>query len=76
MLLKTASFRLSYHNLLAEVSQRNNKRKNHSKSIRKLAQRESIIHQKIARSQKYFQYKTAHKLPITGKKVFFHIHTA
>ncbi|NER03868.1 MAG: transposase, partial [Okeania sp. SIO3C4] len=57
---------------LTKVSQRKNKRKHGSKARRKLAKRESKIHQKIARSRKDFQYKTAHKLTRTGKKVFFH----
>ncbi|MHC5719110.1 MAG: nuclease/transposase family protein, partial [Nostoc sp.] len=39
---------------------------------RKLAKREGRQHQKIARCRKDFQYKTAHKLVRTGKKVFFH----
>ena len=56
---------------LTKVSKRKNKRKHGSKARRKLAKRESKIHQKIARSRKDFQYKTAHKLTRTGKKVFF-----
>lgn len=39
---------------------------------RKLAKKEGRLHQRIARSRKDFQYKTAHKLVRTGKKVFFH----
>jgi putative transposase len=57
---------------LTAVSQRKNKRRKGSKSRRKLAKREARIHQKIARSRKDFQYKTAHQLVSTGKKVFFH----
>ncbi|NEP07397.1 MAG: hypothetical protein F6K25_24420 [Okeania sp. SIO2G4] len=37
----------------------------------KHAKREGKIHQKIARSRQYFQYKTTYKLTRTGKKVFF-----
>ena len=43
-----------------------------SKARRQLAKREGRQHQKIARCRKDFQYKTAHKLVRTGKKVFFH----
>ncbi len=57
---------------LTKVSQRKNQRKYGSKARRKLAKQESKIHQKIARSRKYLQYKTAYKLIKTGKKVFFH----
>ncbi|WP_039896816.1 RNA-guided endonuclease TnpB family protein [Lyngbya sp. PCC 8106] len=57
---------------LTKTSQRKNKRKKGSKARRKLAKREARIHQQIARSRKDFQYKTAHKLVNTGKKVFFH----
>ncbi|NES03195.1 MAG: transposase [Okeania sp. SIO2F4] len=57
---------------LTTVSQRKNKRKKGSKARRRLAKREARIHQKIARSRKEFQYKTAHQLVDTGKKVFFH----
>uniref|UniRef100_UPI00343B4725 RNA-guided endonuclease InsQ/TnpB family protein n=1 Tax=Okeania sp. SIO2F4 TaxID=2607790 RepID=UPI00343B4725 len=56
---------------LTKVSQRKNKRKHGNKSRRKLAKREGKIHQKIGRNRKDFQYKTAHKLTRTGKKVFF-----
>ncbi len=56
---------------LTTVSQRKNKRKKGSKARRRLAKREARIHQKIARSRKEFQYKTAHQLVDTGKKVFF-----
>ncbi len=57
---------------LTAVSQRKNQRIKSSKARRKLAKREARIHQKIARSRKDFQYKTAHELINTGKKVFFH----
>ncbi|WP_293063461.1 transposase [Okeania sp. SIO2B3] len=56
---------------LTKVSQRKNKRKHGSKNRLKLAKRESKVHQKIARSRKDFQYKKAHKLTRTGKKIFF-----
>ncbi|WP_375339906.1 hypothetical protein [Okeania sp. KiyG1] len=55
---------------LTKVSLRKNQRKYGSKSRRKLAKRESKIHQKIGRSRKDFQYKTAYKLIKTGKKYF------
>lgn len=57
---------------LTAVSQRKNNRNKGSKARRKLAQREARIHQQIARIRKDFQYKTAHQLVNTGKKVFFH----
>ncbi len=57
---------------LDRISTKRNKRKRGSKSRRKLAKREAKQHQRIARSRKDFQYKTAHKLIRTGKKVFFH----
>ena len=57
---------------LDRISTKRNKRKRGSKSRRKLAKREARQHQRIARSRKDFHYKTAHKLVITGKKVFFH----
>lgn len=56
---------------LARVSSKKNARKRNSKARRKLAKREGRQHQKIARCRKDFQYKTAHKLLRTGKKVFF-----
>lgn len=59
-------------NRLTRISQKKNARKRGSKARRKLAQREGRQHQKIARARKDFQYKTAHKLVRTGKKVFFH----
>lgn len=65
------SFR-STQSKLATVSQRKAKRRKGSKSRRKLAKRESRIHQKIARARKDHAYKTSHKLVRTGKKVFFH----
>jgi len=57
---------------LTRISQKKNTRKRSSKARRKLAKREGRQHQKIARARKDFQYKTAHKLVRTGKKVFFH----
>lgn len=57
---------------LERISTKRNKRKRGSKSRRKLAKREAKQHQRIARSRKDFQYKTAHKLVRTGKTVFFH----
>ena len=57
---------------LDRISTKRNKRKRGSKARRKLAKKESKQHQKIARSRKDFQCKTAHQLVRTGKKVFFH----
>jgi len=57
---------------LTQISQKKNLRKKGSASRRKLAKKEGKQHQKIARARKDFQYKTAHKLVRTGKKVFFH----
>ncbi|GET37400.1 putative transposase IS605 family protein [Microseira wollei NIES-4236] len=57
---------------LDRISTKRNKRKRGSKARRKLAKREARQHQRIARSRQDFQYKTAHKLVRTGKKVFFH----
>jgi len=57
---------------LAKVQTKKNAKKKGSRRRRKLAKREGRIHQRIARSRKDFQYKTAHKLVRTGKKVFFH----
>jgi putative transposase len=57
---------------LAKISKRKNAKKKGAKARRKLAKREGKQHQKIARCRKDFQYKTAHKLVRTGKKVFFH----
>jgi len=57
---------------LTRISQKKNARNKGSKARRKLAKREGRQHQKIARARKDFQYKTAHKLVRTGKKVFFH----
>ncbi|MDY7004345.1 MAG: transposase [Cyanobacteriota bacterium] len=56
---------------LTAVSQSKNKRHKGSKARRKLAKQEARIHLSIARSRKDFQYKTAHQLVATGKKVFF-----
>jgi putative transposase len=57
---------------LTRISQKKNARKRGSKARRKLAKREGRQHQKIARARKDGQYKTAHKLVRTGKKLFFH----
>jgi putative transposase len=57
---------------LDRISTKRNKRKRGSKARRKLAKREARQHQRIARSRKDFQYKTAHKLVRTGKKFIFH----
>lgn len=57
---------------LTRISKKKNLRKKGSKARRKLAKREGRQHQKIARARKDFQYKTAHKLVRTGKKIFFH----
>ncbi|MHC5824146.1 MAG: RNA-guided endonuclease InsQ/TnpB family protein, partial [Nostoc sp.] len=65
------ALRKSQHKL-TRISRRKNARKRGSKARRKLAKREGRQHQKIARCRKDFQYKTAHKLVRTGKKVFFH----
>jgi putative transposase len=59
-------------NKLTRVSRKKNARSLGSSSRRKLAKREGKQHQRIARSRKDFQYKTAHNLVRTGKKVFFH----
>lgn len=56
---------------LDRISTKRNKRLRGSKARRKLAKREAEQHQRIARSRQDFQYKTAHKLVRTGKKVFF-----
>lgn len=63
--------RKSQHKL-TRISQKKNALHRGSSSRRKLAKREGRQHQKIARARKDFQYKTAHKLVRTGKKVFFH----
>jgi len=63
--------RKSQHKL-TRVSSKKNALHRGSKARRKLAKREGRQHQKIARCRKDFQYKTAHKLVRTGKKVFFH----
>jgi putative transposase len=64
------SLRRNQHKL-DKISKKRNKRKRGSSRRRKLALREARQHQKIARNRKDFQYKTAHKLVRTGKKVFF-----
>jgi putative transposase len=65
------ALRKSQHQL-TRISQKKKARKRGSKARRKLAKREGRQHQKIARCRKDFQYKTAHQLVRTGKKVFFH----
>lgn len=57
---------------LDRISTKRNKRRRGSKARRKLAKREARQHQRIARSRKDFQYKTAHKIVRTGKKFIFH----
>ncbi len=57
---------------LATVSKRKAARKRGSNCRRKLAKRESRIHQRIARTRKDHAFKTAHKVVRTGKKVFFY----
>lgn len=57
---------------LDRISAKRNKRKRGSKARRKLAKREARQHQRIARSRKDFQYKTAHKIVTAGKKFIFH----
>ncbi len=64
------SLRKNQHKL-DKISKKRNKRFLGTKSRRKLAKKEAKQHQTIARSRKDFQYKTAHKLVKTGKKVFF-----
>jgi len=63
--------RKNLHKLGLLQTKRNAKKKG-SRRRRKLALREGKFHQRIARSRQDFQYKTAHKLVRTGKKVFFH----
>jgi putative transposase len=65
------SFRKS-QGKLASVSKRKSARKKGSKQRRKLASRESRLHQQIARARRDHAYNTAHALLNTGKKVFFH----
>jgi putative transposase len=57
---------------LDRISTKRNQRKRGSKARRKLAKREARQHQRIARSRKDFQYKTAHKIVRTGKQFIFH----
>ena len=65
------SFRKS-QDKLARVSKRKSKQTKGSKSRRKLAKREALLHQKIARARRNHAFKTAHTLVSTGKKVFFY----
>jgi putative transposase len=57
---------------LSKLQFKRNGKKKGSRCRRKLAKKEGKLHQQIARSRKDFQYKTAHKLVRSGKKVFFH----
>jgi putative transposase len=57
---------------LGKLASKKNAKKKGSRCRRKLAKREGRLHQRLARNRKDFQYKTAHKLMRTGKKVFFH----
>jgi putative transposase len=57
---------------LGKLQTKKNTKRKGSRRRRKLAKREGRLHQQIARSRQDFQYKTAHKLVRTGKKVFFH----
>lgn len=56
---------------LGKLQTKKNTRKKGSRRRRKLAKKEGKLHSSIARSRQDFQYKTAHKLVRTGKKVFF-----
>ncbi len=57
---------------LTKISQHKNSKKRGSKARRKLAKKESKLHQKIARSRRNHAYNTAEKLLKTGALVFFH----
>ena len=57
---------------LGKLQTKKNALKRGSRRRRKLAKREGRLHQQIARSRKDFQYKTAHKLVRSKKKVFFY----
>ncbi|WP_293111578.1 transposase [Moorena sp. SIO4G3] len=56
---------------LKTVSAKKSSKRKGSKSRRKLAKRESRIHQRIARQRKDHRYNLAHQLIRTEKKVFF-----
>lgn len=56
---------------LAKVSKVKETKRRGSRARRKLAKRQSRIHQRIARQRKDHRYNLAHKLVNTGKKVFF-----
>jgi putative transposase len=58
-------------NKLGKLQTKKNARNKRSRCRRKLAKKEGKLHSSIARSRQDFQYKTAHKLVRTGKKVFF-----
>jgi len=57
---------------LGKLQTKKNAKKKGSRRRRKLAKKEARLHQRLARSRKDFQYKTAYKLVRTQKKVFFH----
>jgi putative transposase len=57
---------------LGQLQTKKNKLNIGSCRRRKLAKKEGRLHQRIARSRKDFQYKSAHKLVKSEKKVFFH----
>ena len=57
---------------LGQLQTKKNAKKRGSRRRRKLAKKEGRLHQRIARSRKDFQYKTAHQLTRSGKKVFFY----
>ncbi len=57
---------------LGKLQTKKNSRKKGSRCRRKLAKKEGKLASSIARSRQDFQYKTAHKLVRSGKKVFFH----
>ena len=65
------SLRKNQHKL-DKISTKRNKRRRGSRSRKKLAKKEGKQHQRIARTRKDFQYKTAHKLVRSGNKVLFH----
>jgi len=56
---------------LGKLQTKRNSKKKGSRRRRKLAKTEARFHQRIARSRQDFQYKSAHKLVRSGKKVFF-----
>lgn len=56
---------------LKAVSAKKSSKPKGSRARRQLAERESRIHQRIARQRQNHRYNLAHKLVKTGKKVFF-----